>query len=63
MHIEKVVKLIEKVREDAQTSKIKIMVGGYPFIIVPDLWRKIGADSSAQSAKEAIEIANKLILN
>lgn len=63
MHIEKASMLIEKVREDAQTSKIKIMVGGYPFIIVPDLWRKIGADSSAQSAKEAIEIANKLILN
>jgi len=39
------------------------MVSGYPFGIVPDLWQKVGADASAGSAKEAIEIANKLILN
>ncbi len=63
MHIEKAAKLIGKVREDKQTAKIKIMVGGYPFSIVPDLWEKIGADSSAESAKEAIKIANKLLLN
>lgn len=63
IHIGKAARLIEKVREDEQTAKIKIMVGGYPFGIVPDLWKKIGADSSAESAKDAIETANKLILN
>ncbi|MDZ7807045.1 MAG: cobalamin-dependent protein [Gracilimonas sp.] len=63
LHIDRAAKLIEKVREDNQTAKIKIMVGGYPFSIVPDLWEKIGADASAGSAQEAIEIANKLILN
>lgn len=62
LHIDRATKLIEKVREDKQTSKIKIMVGGYPFSIVPDLWNKIGADASAESAKEAIETANKLVL-
>lgn len=39
------------------------MVGGYPFGIVPDLWKKIDADASAKSAKEAIGIANEIILN
>lgn len=60
MHIDKAAKLIEKVRANEQTARIKIMVGGYPFGIVPDLWKKIGADSSAGSAKEAIEKADKL---
>lgn len=63
LHIHKAAMLIEKVRGNHQTATIKIMVGGYPFSIVPDLWKKIGADASSNSAKEAIEIANKLILN
>lgn len=63
LHIDKAAELITKIRNDELTGKIKIMVGGYPFRIVPDLWRKIGADASAGSAKEAIKIANKLILN
>lgn len=63
LHIDKATKLIEKVREDKRTDKIKIMVGGYPFSVVPDLWKKIGADASAGSAKDAIETANKLLLN
>jgi len=63
LYIERAAKLIEKVREDKRTGNIKIMVGGYPFRIVPDLWKKIGADASSGSAKEAIEIADKLLLN
>jgi methanogenic corrinoid protein MtbC1 len=63
LHIDRAANLIEKVREDKETGRIKIMVGGYPFGIVPDLWKKIGADASAGTAKEAIEIANKLLLN
>lgn len=61
LHIEKAAELIKKVRDDKQVDKVKIMVGGYPFGIVPDLWKKVGADASAGSAKEAIEIANKLL--
>jgi MerR family transcriptional regulator, light-induced transcriptional regulator len=63
LHIERAATLIEKVRKDEKAGKIKIMAGGYPFRIVPNLWEKIGADASAGSAKKAIEIANKLLLN
>ncbi len=63
LHIDRAANLIEKVRVDEQAGNIKIMVGGYPFLIVPDLWEKIGADASAKSAKDAIETANKLLLN
>lgn len=61
LHIEKTAKLIKKIREDEWAGESKIMVGGYPFRIVPDLWEKIGADASADSAQEAIETANNLL--
>jgi methanogenic corrinoid protein MtbC1 len=63
LHISRTKNLIERVRKEKELENLKIMVGGYPFKMVPDLWKKIGADASAGSAHEAIEIANKLIQN
>lgn len=53
--------LIRKIREDSETQNIKIMVGGYPFKVVPDLWSRIGADGAAHTAKKAIQLANSLV--
>ena len=63
LHISRAKKLIQKLREEEELKNLKIMVGGYPFKVVPDLWKKIGADASAGSAYDAIEIANRLIEN
>ncbi|MDZ7717009.1 MAG: cobalamin-dependent protein [Balneolaceae bacterium] len=63
LHISKAENLIEKIRSENEFENLKIIVGGYPFKIVPGLWKKIGADASAGSASEAIETANKLITN
>ncbi|MDZ7682039.1 MAG: cobalamin-dependent protein [Fodinibius sp.] len=63
LHISKAKNLIDKIRADEDMNNLKILVGGYPFRLVPDLWQKIGADASAGSAKEAIKLANKLIKN
>jgi methanogenic corrinoid protein MtbC1 len=38
------------------------MVGGYPFNVDPDLWRRIGADGSARDASEAIGVAQRLVV-
>ncbi|MNW13168.1 hypothetical protein D3C71_2110430 [compost metagenome] len=38
-----------------------MLVGGYPFNLVPDLWRTVGADAFAPGAEEAIAIAEGLI--
>jgi methanogenic corrinoid protein MtbC1 len=46
--------LITAVRQSADTSKIKILAGGRPFIVAPDLWWKMGADGYAIDAREAI---------
>ncbi|SHG21196.1 Methanogenic corrinoid protein MtbC1 [Fodinibius roseus] len=63
LHIGQAQDLIQKLKRDKEAEDIKVLVGGYPFRFIPDLWKKLGADASASTAKEAIEIANKLIRN
>ena len=54
-------KLISKIRQHPDLKKTIILAGGYPFIVAPDLYKKIGADGTAKSAKESVEIARKLL--
>ena len=59
-HVRAVELLIEAVRRAPECRSIKILVGGYPFKVAPDLWRKVGADGFAADAQEAIILANRL---
>jgi MerR family transcriptional regulator, light-induced transcriptional regulator len=52
--------LIRSLRADAATAPVKIIVGGYPFGIVPDLWKQVGADAGASSADVAVAETNRL---
>jgi len=61
LHLEKADKLVKAIRLDEEINDLNILVGGYPFRIEPELWKKIGADGSAASAKEAIKMATKLV--
>ena len=45
----------------ASDSNIKIIVGGYPFKISPNLWKAMGADGYGKDAEHAIEIVNTFI--
>jgi methylmalonyl-CoA mutase cobalamin-binding domain/chain len=58
-HVNILKDLIEKVRLCPEGEKIKIMVGGYPFQVSPDLGKKLKADDYARNAQDAIEIAKK----
>lgn len=60
-NIRSVVELINKIKQNCENLDLKIMVGGRPFIISPDLWKKVGADGSASNAIKAITLANKLL--
>lgn len=53
--------LIEAVRASHSRDKLKIIVGGSPFDLIPDLWEELGADGCAHRAVEAVELANRLI--
>lgn len=60
-HLKSVEELIQQVRADASCSEVKILVGGYPFQVVPELWRQLGADGCAQDAATAVDLANRLV--
>ncbi|MGB8219614.1 MAG: cobalamin-dependent protein [Methanoregula sp.] len=60
-HLPDVQYLIRSLRADGDTMGVKIIVGGYPFRIVPDLWKQIGADAYAGTADEAVAVANRLV--
>ena len=53
--------LIETIRAIDNLAHTPVMVGGGPFLAIPDLWRDVGADGSARSAREAVEIAARLV--
>jgi len=61
IHIQKVEHLISKIRSVPEFNNLKIMAGGYPFNVVPGLSSKIGADASALTANEAVQMANKMM--
>ena len=59
-HVDAVEKLIVAVRSTPECRNVKILVGGYPFKVAPNLWRTIGADGSANNAEDAVLEANRL---
>ena len=60
-YLEKVEKLIKAVRSSEGGGGIRIMVGGYPFNLDPDLWLKLGADATAINAEQAATGARLLV--
>ncbi|MCC5930912.1 MAG: cobalamin-dependent protein [Cyclobacteriaceae bacterium] len=60
-HVSKAAALIKKIRERSDFTGLKIMVGGYPFITNPELWKRVAADAFAQNADQAITRANELL--
>jgi methanogenic corrinoid protein MtbC1 len=63
VHVGQVRALIERVRatDPSQGMHPLILVGGYPFLLSPELWRQVGADGFARDAQEAVRVANRLI--
>lgn len=59
-HLPALEALIAAVRNAPGCRDLKILVGGYPFNLDPDLWRKVGADGSARTAQDAIALADEL---
>jgi methanogenic corrinoid protein MtbC1 len=59
-HVRAVGELVAAVRASEELRDVKIMVGGYPFNVEPELWRRVGADAYAADASEAIAAAGRL---
>src|ERR1051325_2055870 len=54
-------RFIADIRRAEEVRPAKIMVGGYPFNIAAELWRRIGADAWAPDAAQAIAAAECLL--
>jgi methanogenic corrinoid protein MtbC1 len=52
-------KLIHSIRFDNDFKAMKIMVGGLVINESEDLWKRLGADGTASSAAEAVEMAKQ----
>lgn len=50
-HLPAVEEVIAAVHADAATRRVKILVGGLPFRLVPDLWQHVGADGFAPDGR------------
>lgn len=51
---------IAALRSASTEGRIPVMVGGGPFVLVPDLWKVVGADGCARSARDAVRVAREL---
>lgn len=60
-HLDSVQKIIASVRSYPELSRVKVVVGGYPFIIDNELWKQVGADGFARDAMEAGALSNSLL--
>jgi signal transduction histidine kinase len=60
-HLPAVERLIALVRSSEAGPGVKVMVGGYPFNVDPELWRRVGADGHAGDAGEALDVAKRLL--
>ncbi|MGM0646194.1 MAG: cobalamin B12-binding domain-containing protein [Thermodesulfobacteriota bacterium] len=59
-YVHKARELIEYLRAELGDG-VRILVGGYPFVVSPGLYKEIGADASAQDAEEAVRVATRLV--
>ena len=60
-HVHQVQQLIDAARAHPQCGQLRILVGGYPFKLDPELWRKVGADGTADDADGAIALAERWV--
>ncbi len=60
-HLPAAEELIRAVRTSEATQAVKVVVGGPPFQVAPELWQWLGADGSAADANEAVDLVGRLL--
>jgi methanogenic corrinoid protein MtbC1 len=59
-NLESTIEIIKKMREKDSAQQTKIIVGGYPFNLDNELWKKVNADGYAKDALDAVILSNNL---
>lgn len=53
--------LIGEIRRSPDARNLKILVGGRPFLVAPNLWTTVGADAFAPDAEQGTALAARLV--
>lgn len=54
--------LIADLRTSEVGKDVRVLVGGRPFLIAPNLWQTVGADGYAADAQQAIYVADQILM-
>ena len=60
LHLRDLADVITVLRAQPEHANLRIMVGGGPFLALPELAEQIGADGTACSGADAVALANRL---
>lgn len=60
-HVAAVEEVVRAVRSERGDRSPRILVGGYPFRVDQELWRRVGADGFAADASQVVAVANGLV--
>ena len=60
-HTGGIASLLGALRARPATRDVPVLVGGYPFNLEPELWRRLGASGHARDAEEAVSIGRRLV--
>lgn len=61
LHVPPCAELVAAVRASPAGATLPILVGGPPFVAVPDLWQVVGADAAATHAADAVPALKMLL--
>ncbi len=60
-HLHHVREAIEIIRRNSSCADLPILVGGYPFNVDTNLWKRLGADGYASDVTDIGALANRLV--
>lgn len=60
-HLARTHDVIRRVRAEPELQRVKIVVGGYPFNLENELWKRFEADGHALDGGAAIEVCTRLV--
>jgi methanogenic corrinoid protein MtbC1 len=60
-HLRELKRVIDALRSQPETAGVLVMVGGRPLNLADDLWKKVGADGFARTARQAVAEGNRLV--
>lgn len=59
VHLKTLNTFIQEIRDQDPLNTMKVLVGGYPFLVDDTLWKKVGADGTSRNAESAVSLVSK----